>query len=142
MFVKIVNNSVAKFPYNIGDLKKENPNVSFPSPITENAFVAFDVYPVTPIAAPEFDSRTHRVIQGVELIDGVWTQTWRLQELPEQQASDNIRAERNRRLAGCDWSQLSDAPVDTAAWVTYRQALRDLPSQEGFPYNITWPTKP
>jgi len=142
MFVKIVNNNVARFPYNIGDLKKENPSTSFPKPITENELAAFDVYPVTPTASPECDSKTHRVRQGVDLIDGVWTQTWSLQELPEQQASNNIRAERDRRLVKSDWSQLSDAPVDSAAWATYRQALRDLPSQSGFPFNITWPTQP
>ena len=142
MFVKILDNNVARFPYNIGDLKKENPNVSFPSPITENALVAFNVYPVTPTEAPEYNNKTHRVRQDVELIDGVWTQTWSLQELPEQQASDNIRAERDRRLVKSDWSQLSDAPVDSAAWSTYRQELRDLPSQSGFPFNITWPTQP
>ena len=142
MFVKIVNNNVAGFPYNIGDLNKENPNVSFPSPITENALAAFDVYPVTPTEAPEYNNKTHRVRQGVELIDGVWTQTWSLQELSEQQASDNIRAERDRCLVKSDWSQLSDAPVDAAAWATYRQELRDLPSQSEFPFNITWPTQP
>ena len=142
MFVKIVDNNVAGFPYNIGDLKKENPNVSFPSPITENALAAFDVYSVTSTASPECDSKTHRVRQGVELIDGVWTQTWSLQQLPEQQATDNIRAERDRRLVKSDWSQLSDVSVDATAWATYRQELRDLPSQSGFPFNITWPTQP
>ena len=142
MYVKIVNNSVSKFPYNISDLKKENPNISFPNPITEDALVAFDVYPVTPTAPPEYDNKTHRVRQNVELIDGIWTQTWSLQELPEQQASDNIRNERDRRLIKSDWTQLSDASVDSTAWATYRQALRDLPSQDGFPFNITWPTQP
>ena len=142
MYVKIVNNSVAKFPYNIGDLKKENPNISFPNPINENALAAFNVYPVTPIAAPEFDSRTHRVIQGVELVDGKWTQKWTLQDLPEEQARANIRAERNRRLINSDWTQLSDSSVDSTVWLDYRQALRDITNQAGFPWNINWPTKP
>tara|TARA_E500000318_G_C3481111_1_gene180473 strand:- start:203 stop:631 length:429 start_codon:yes stop_codon:yes gene_type:complete len=142
MYVKIVNNSVAKFPYNIGDLKKENPNISFPNPINENALAGFNVYPVTPIAAPEFDSRTHRVIQGVELVDGKWTQKWTLQDLPEEQASANIRAERNRRLINSDWTQLSDSSVDSTVWLDYRQALRDITNQAGFPWNINWPTKP
>ena len=142
MYVKIVNNSVAKFPYNIGDLKKENPNISFPNPINENALAGFNVYPVTPIAAPEFDSRTHRVIQGVELVDGKWTQKWTLQDLPEEQARANIRAERNRRLINSDWTQLSDSSVDSTVWLDYRQALRDITNQAGFPWNINWPTKP
>jgi len=142
MYVKIVNNSVSKFPYNISDLKKENPNISFPNPITEDALSAFDVYPVTPTATPDFDNKTHRVKQSVEFIDGTWTQTWQLQELPEEQASANIRAERNRCLINSDWTQLPDSPVDSALWLTYRQSLRDITQQTGFPWNINWPIKP
>jgi hypothetical protein len=97
---------------------------------------------VTPIAAPEFDSRTHRVIQGVELVDGKWTQKWTLQDLPEEQARANIRAERNRRLINSDWTQLSDSSVDSTVWLDYRQALRDITNQTGFPWNVNWPIEP
>ena len=58
----------------------------------------------------------------------------------EQGAS--IRAERNARLAASDWTQLPDAPVDAAAWATYRQALRDVTAQEGFPASVVWPEQP
>ena len=60
---------------------------------------------------------------------------------PERLASQ-IRQERNTLLSDCDWTQVSDAPVNQVAWQTYRQALRDVTSQEGFPYSVTWPTKP
>jgi len=53
-----------------------------------------------------------------------------------------VRAERNRRLTVCDWTQLADAPVDGAAWATYRQALREVPDQAGFPWTIDWPEAP
>jgi hypothetical protein len=53
-----------------------------------------------------------------------------------------IRTERNKRLADCDWTQLPDAPVDTAAWAAYRQLLREVPSQDGFPWEIVWPEEP
>lgn len=49
---------------------------------------------------------------------------------------------RNKLLFASDWTQLSDAPVDQTAWAAYRQALRDITSQEGFPANVVWPTKP
>lgn len=58
-------------------------------------------------------------------------------ELPRQ-----VRDERNRLLAASDWTQIGDAPVDRAAWAAYRQALRDLPAQPGFPAEIDWPIKP
>ena len=53
-----------------------------------------------------------------------------------------VRAERNTKLVQTDWTQISDATVDKQAWATYRQALRDVPSQAGFPWTITWPDKP
>ena len=52
------------------------------------------------------------------------------------------REKRNALLADSDWTQLTDAPVDQAAWATYRQALRDVTQQSGFPWTITWPTQP
>ena len=56
-------------------------------------------------------------------------------------ASD-ARQERNNLLSQSDWTQVSDAPVDQAAWAAYRQALRDITLQPGFPINIDWPVKP
>ena len=52
-----------------------------------------------------------------------------------------IRAQRDALLAASDYTQVADAPGDTAAWATYRQALRDVPSQSDVD-NITWPTEP
>jgi hypothetical protein len=50
-----------------------------------------------------------------------------------------VRADRNKRLADSDWTQVADAPVDKAAWAAHRQALRDVTAQEGFPWNVQWP---
>lgn len=52
------------------------------------------------------------------------------------------RAQRNSLLAASDWTQVADAPVDAAAWAAYRQALRDVPDQPGFPGVIDWPSIP
>lgn len=52
------------------------------------------------------------------------------------------RARRNNLLAASDWTMVSDAPVDHSAWATYRQALRDITTQGGFPETINWPTAP
>lgn len=56
--------------------------------------------------------------------------------------AEQVRAERDALLAACDWTQVADAPVDQAAWAVYRQALRDVTNQVGFPVDIVWPTKP
>ena len=56
-----------------------------------------------------------------------------------------VLQQRDILLADSDWTQLADAPLTAtkkAQWATYRQALRDIPSQPGYPGSVTWPTKP
>lgn len=86
---------------------------------------------------------------GVEQIDGKWFTKYSLADM-EQEAKDALdaqqaasqRAFRNTLLSDSDWTQVADAPVDKAAWAAYRQQLRDVTSQAGFPWDIQWPTKP
>ena len=52
-----------------------------------------------------------------------------------------IRAERNKILAATDWHMLADVTADPV-WMSYRQALRDLTEQTGFPIEVTWPEAP
>lgn len=57
----------------------------------------------------------------------------------------DVRAERDRRLYDCDWTQLVDSPLEMnvqAEWKLYRQALRDITKQKTFPQTVTWPVKP
>ena len=56
--------------------------------------------------------------------------------------SQQVREKRNKLLADSDWTQVADAPVDQTAWATYRQALRDITEQDGFPNEVTWPVEP
>lgn len=69
-----------------------------------------------------------------------WTQAEIDAETAGQAAQ--VRADRNAKLTASDWTQVADAPVDKTAWATYRQALRDVTEQSGFPWTITWPTQP
>jgi len=59
-----------------------------------------------------------------------------------EQEAEEVRTQRNALLKDSDWTQVSDAPVDQSAWADYRQALRDLPEQEGFPQEVVWPQIP
>ena len=82
---------------------------------------------------------------SVENPDGSWTATPRTVDdlaarLAQQAAA--VRADRNARLAATDWTQIADSTADKPAWSTYRQALRDVPLQAGFPQNVSWPQKP
>jgi hypothetical protein len=55
---------------------------------------------------------------------------------------EQIKLWRNAELIRTDWTQLTDAPVDKAAWATYRQALRDLPAQGGNADDAVIPIRP
>ena len=59
-----------------------------------------------------------------------------------EQKWEQIKLWRNAKLAQSDFTQLPDAPVDQAAWATYRQSLRDLPAQGGSADDAVFPIAP
>jgi hypothetical protein len=145
MYVKLTDGTVSRFPYSLGQLKADNRNVSFPPVPTAETLAEYEVFSVVRSTPPACDSLTHRLTQGVVKLDGVWTEIWTEVELPEDEASENIRNKRNARLATCDWTQLADSPLDAdskAAWALYRESLRRVPQQAGFPWNVQWPSEP
>ena len=86
-----------------------------------------------------------KYIAGPVFVDGETTAAeqetaYKAQKDTEQAKS--VRDSRNTKLSECDWTQVADAPVDKTVWATYRQALRDVTTQSGFPWEITWPTQP
>lgn len=86
---------------------------------------------------------------GVEQIDGKWYTKYSVADMDadaiaakDAEQAKSVRADRNQKLKDSDWTQVADAPVDKAAWAAYRQALRELTSQTGFPWDAAWPVKP
>ena len=86
---------------------------------------------------------------GVEQIGNNWHTKYSVSDLDadgiaakDAEQAKSVRDTRNILIAECDWTQVEDSPVDKAAWATYRQALRDLTLQAGFPFDVTYPTKP
>jgi hypothetical protein len=86
---------------------------------------------------------------GVEQVNSKWFTKYSVADMDadaiaakDAEQAKSVRDERTKKLAETDWTQLTDAPVNGAAWATYRQALRDVTAQESFPWNIVWPTKP
>lgn len=141
MFVKVTNGQPSKYPYTLGDLRRENPQTSFPKQVPAETLEAYGVYPVQQKPAPRFDNKTHRMSDSVQLVDGVWTQHWEASELPHGAASVNVRVHRDNLLRETDWTALSDVTM-SAEMATYRQALRDITAQPGFPHSVEWPVKP
>jgi hypothetical protein len=152
MFVKITNGQ-AQANYTIGDLRKDHPNVSFPRNISDEVLAAYNVFRVTELSAPDYNSRTHRLVtQAPALVDGVWTVS-RIAVAKDQaqidnetaQVAANVRADRDKRIAETDWMVIKHLELNEnipGVWEVYRQALRDVPAQAGFPWDVNWPTKP
>lgn len=59
----------------------------------------------------------------------------------DDRKAEEVRRERDKKLAATDWRASVDLTLSTE-WANYRQALRDVPSQAGFPNTITWPSEP
>jgi hypothetical protein len=62
--------------------------------------------------------------------------------MKDAEQAKNVRADRTKRLADSDWTQIADSTADKQAWAAHRQALRDITSQAGFPWTIDWPEQP
>ena len=150
-----------------GQIRRDNPNVSLPKVWNDNVNETLGIDPVliSPAPAPSADFKIV-VRNGVEQdANGNWVQAWTEREMfaeytdddgntvtvqaqkDAKTAADNAslaateRSTRDELLKATDHYGLSDVTM-SADMATYRQALRDVPQQEGFPGNITWPTKP
>jgi hypothetical protein len=97
---------------------------------------------VARLGAPPF-VLSHRFIrmECAFLIDGVLCE--RVPEIDRALAQAKLREQRDLLLIASDWTQLPDVPLSSKqAWAHYRQALRDLTTQPGFPLTVTWPLAP
>ena len=145
MHIKITNGIPAK--YTLGQFRRDNPNTSFPKQIPNEMLASYDVYPYTVPDRPSYDGLTQLCVEGTFEQDaqGNWALPWVTENKPQDEAESNIRRKRDRDLQECDWVVVKHTEANTTPpteWVTYRQALRDITAQVGFPYSVTWPTKP
>ena len=154
MYVKITNGSVDTYPYSVGKLRRDNPTTSFPKKVSNEVLAEFNVYPVVVADDPDCDSLTQKIQQAdtPTLIDGVWTVTKSITQLSDEEAQDiydekasSIRLQRDSKLEESDWMVIKSAETGVGLeteWATYRQALRDITDQIGFPNEINWPVEP
>ena len=152
MFVKITNGQIDQYPYTVGDLRRDNPNTSFPKVVPESTMADFGMYPVGYEAAPDHDPMTQRIQHSSQpvLKDGKWVLTKTVVELTQEQIDQrndskakDVRSKRDELIADTDWMALSDNTL-TPEWATYRQALRDITDHANFPWvnDEDWPVKP
>ena len=126
-----------------------HPNTSMPQQLSEELLNDFgaDIVLEGPQAQPTRYQTAF--VNGVEQLDGKWYTKYSFAEMDAEaiavkdtEQAKAMREQRGEKLKNSDWTQVADAPVDKAVWATYRQALRDVTAQSGFPWTITWPDAP
>jgi hypothetical protein len=155
MYIKINQDGSTVYPYLLGNLKKDFPEVSFTNPVLESSLNRYNVFSIQYGPYPQ-DFTMFQVIESSQpfLEDGVWKVTFTVRDKNEAEMAE-LLAEHQREVRSSRDNILKDTvdllnPIrweamteeQKQAWRDYRQALLDVPQQEGFPYDISWPSKP
>jgi hypothetical protein len=160
MLAKIENGVVTKWPLAEHYVQHENPNTSFAFPLSDETLTQFGFARFEYTDPPAYDvefQEAHEVTPALAGASAV--QRWEIKDryTADEKAAyiikrdqeqlvfrqKTVRQQRDALLAATDWTQTVDVPQATKdKWAPYRQALRDVPQQAGFPDNIQWPSKP
>lgn len=154
IFLKNENGNIT-YPYSVYNLIKDNPNTSFPTigSLIQNKSLLeeFGVYEVYDSFFPDYDKFTQKLVESEPSYqNGKWFKSWKVESLTELEINEIIQLEkfsvlrkRNELLVKSDWTQMPDVPLaNKSEWAVYRQSLRDITLQEGYPLNVTWPSEP
>ena len=170
LLVKLTNGQPDQFPYSVGQFRRDNPQTSFPKQIPNTILRRYAVYEVTELDKPTYDPLVQTLLRGTPtrevirlkteadctdpetnevntdevgqpLYGNEWEVAYTVTNKPQADAEAAVRNRRDTLLAETDWMALSDITMSSDV-TTYRQALRDIPAQAGFPFSVTWPTKP
>jgi hypothetical protein len=145
MYALVENGQITKYPYSATDLIRANPQTSWPQGMLPDSLLAsFGVLPVygdAPLCTPgQVADEVTPTFDGTQ-----WNRQFVIRACTQAETDNQaaqVRSQRDDALVASDWTQVADAPVDQAAWAAYRQALRDISTQAGFPFAVTWPVKP
>ena len=154
-----------------GEIRRSMPNTSLPRVWTAAICDSLGIDPVLAAPAPAASGEYKSVSRNgvVQDANGNWVEAYVERDMfadyvdednvtvtkasqeeaytarKDAEAATAARAERDKLIASCDWMAIKAFEGGTtvsAEWATYRQALRDVSAQEGFPNDITWPEKP
>jgi hypothetical protein len=152
MHALIKDGAVKQYPYNTTQLKKDNPATSFPKSPSDTLLASFGVERVFFSTQPGLID-TQVLEEGAPVFsteDQRWTQVWTVRDMTleelssrEKNQADAVRGQRDSLLVQSDWTQGKDIPDNVSGpWAVYRQSLRDITAQAGFPWAVEWPAQP
>ena len=151
MYLK-VSGSTITYPYSVQNLKNENPNISFPTIISDSLLESFNIYQVEMKNSGYDNDDTKDVTEVTPTLSGsIYMQTYTISDADTETINkrreikwSEVRSGRDSLLSESDWTQFNDSPISGSTltdWQTYRQSLRDITNQSD-PYDITWPHIP
>ena len=151
MYLK-VSGSTITYPYSVQNLKNENPNISFPTIISDSLLESFNIYQVEMKNSGYDSDDTKDVTEVTPILSGsIYIQTYTISDADTETINkrreikwSEVRSGRDSLLSESDWTQFNDSPISGSTltdWQTYRQSLRDITNQSD-PYDITWPNIP
>lgn len=157
MFVKLNENfEIEQYPYTLDMFRNDNKNKSLPKTLNDVFLQQRNVFHVYDDIIPDFDTITEYCERKSNPIfddeKNIWIIEWDVkQKTPERIQAEKeileneIRKNRDKFLMETDWivsKSLELGQEIPTEWKTYRQSLRDITKQSGFPYSIEWPSKP
>ena len=144
MFVRLQDNGeVLKFPFKPEQLRRLHPNISFPSTFSKEILADYNVFPVVQTAAPRIISELETVTTGVERVDGSWSLKYTVVPRPKEDLEKQVHSRAEQKLSGTldlviKYVEVNEAVPENIS--SYRKALRDIHLQDGYPYEIQWPS--
>lgn len=136
-----------------GEIRSLYPNTSFPSQWSPELVEELGLDVVFESPTPTTTVYQTAFKDGVEQdAQGRWLWKWSISEMDadakaakDAEAAKGVRATRDRLIAETDWIVIKNLELNQnvpGVWEVYRQNLRDVPEQAGFPHNVNWPAKP
>lgn len=139
------------------EIRNAYPTMSLPADLTDEFLVTLDIYPVIPVAKPEYNWITQNCVEGNPIkTDGVWYETWIVSDAtPEEVAERQSESQSNNKnqasslLSATDWVELGDVSnpnnspylMNKNEFTVYRSALRSIAVNPPIVVDV-WPTKP
>ena len=145
--------AVVQYPYTLQQLRRDNPQFCFASSgLLDSDLTPFGVGVVKP-TQPQLAGRSgYTSVENDPVFENdEWVQRWDVVQISAKQremltrdAAKQVADTRNQLLTASDWVTLPDVALTPSArreWLMYREALRDVTKQPGYPLDVTWPTR-
>ena len=153
LLIQIENGIPVGHPVTVENFRALNPKVSFPKALTPDAVKPYGFGVYRKLSEPALSLYQKAIeIAPQKASDCVWEQAWQVVAMTDAEVSERddkeakiVRSRRDGLLQETDWIVIKSYEPGAnipAEWELYRQALRDITEQAGFPYEVTWPTKP